>query len=69
MIQELREQLGDEAFFVWLKTYVQKMNGQIAQPSDFWGTLPYGAYEAAAGIRQSYLKEATILATQADHIP
>jgi len=69
MMQELRKQLGDEAFWAWIKAYVQKMNGQIAKPADFWGTLSYSAYEAVAGIRQAYLKEANILATQADHIP
>lgn len=38
-LHELRERMGDEAFFAFLKDYYAQMSGKIAQPSDFFSIL------------------------------
>jgi aminopeptidase N len=61
MMQELRENLGDEAFFAWLSQYTQQMAGQLATPADFWGLLPSDDYRLTEGTRASYLRKADVL--------
>ncbi|MCS6995268.1 MAG: M1 family metallopeptidase [Anaerolineales bacterium] len=39
-LHELRERIGDEAFFAFLKDYYAQMNGKIARPADFFSILP-----------------------------
>jgi aminopeptidase N len=38
-LQELRDTIGDEAFFGFLKDYVQKYRYEIVTADDFWSTL------------------------------
>lgn len=38
-LHELRERIGDEAFFAFLKDYYAQMSGKIAQPADFFSIL------------------------------
>lgn len=38
-LEELRQQIGDEAFFAFLKDYAAQMDGKIATPDDFFRIL------------------------------
>jgi hypothetical protein len=38
-LEDLRERIGDEAFFAFLQDYGTQMNGKIAIPSDFFAIL------------------------------
>ena len=38
-LHELRQRIGDEAFFAFLKDYYAQMSGKIAQPADFFSIL------------------------------
>lgn len=55
MLRDLRAELGDEAFFGWLRAYGAANEGGIATPVDFWGALP--DYEATAPIRTRWLRD------------
>jgi catechol 2,3-dioxygenase-like lactoylglutathione lyase family enzyme len=68
MFQALRDAMGDDAFFGWLRQYVNVMKGQIAYPEDFWGALPAGVYAAVQPIRAAYLRQADIF-PHVDGIP
>jgi hypothetical protein len=68
MMQSLRNDLGDTAFFAWLRNYAQQMAGQIAYPSDFWGILSANAYGATAHTRRLYLQQPDVL-SRSDSIP
>jgi hypothetical protein len=68
MLQALRDSMGDEVFFAWLRRYADRMAGQIAYPRDFWGALPAEVYARVQPIRANYLKRADVL-LQADSIP
>lgn len=61
MMQALRDALGDEAFFEWLRAYAAAMGGKVAGPADLWGALPDDAYAAIADIRQRYLQQYNVL--------
>ena len=39
MLHNLRDDLGDEAFFGWLRAYLEAGSDGIAGPSDFWALL------------------------------
>lgn len=66
MMQSLREDLGDLAFFGWLQRYANQMQGQLATPYDFWGALTGDEYAATLGTRQRYLRNANVLARSSD---
>jgi len=68
MMQSLRNDLGDKAFFAWLRRYAQHMAGQIAYPESFWGALSASEYSATAHTRRLYLKRSNVLA-RSDSIP
>lgn len=55
MLQDVRDMVGDAAFFAWLKTYVANNQGRIATPSDLWGSLPPDEFTLVAEIRRTYL--------------
>lgn len=61
MMEELRDDLGDEAFFAWLSQYAAQMQGQLATPTDLWGLLPADDYRLTAGTRSGYLRKAEVL--------
>lgn len=66
MMQALREDLGDLAFFGWLQRYANQMQGQLATPDDFWGALTGDEYAATLGTRQRFLRHVNVLARSAD---
>ncbi len=68
MMQALRDDLGDGAFFAWLRRYAEHMRGQVAYPSDFWGTLTADAYATTEPVRGIYLQHADVLPLP-DNIP
>lgn len=68
LVQALRDALGDQAFFDWLKTYVESMEGQVAYPVDFWGTLSEVDYEKTEFARVDFLREPNVL-PDSDMIP
>jgi hypothetical protein len=55
MLQNVRETVGDAAFFAWLKTYATDNTGRIATPLDFWGSMGEAEFELVAEIRNTYL--------------
>lgn len=57
MMEDLRGDLGDEAFFAWLRRYVDLMHGKIAYPLDLWGALSSAEYLATAPTRANYLRQ------------
>jgi hypothetical protein len=61
MLHSLRESLGDEAFFAWLRSYAESYQGQIATPRAFWGILSPASYEALLPLRQTYLAQWGVL--------
>ena len=55
MLQELRETMGDEAFFTWLRNYARANAGRMATPADLWAALPSRVdSEAVARVQQRY---------------
>jgi hypothetical protein len=68
MVQSLREVMGDDVFFEWLRRYAENMRGRIAYPDDFWGAMPADVYAAVQPVRAGYLKQADIL-PQGETIP
>jgi aminopeptidase N len=56
MLDDLRNILGDDVFFDWLRQYVQTGYGKIMTPERFWSLLTPEQYERTASIRKQYLK-------------
>jgi aminopeptidase N len=63
MMDALRDILGDEVFFEWLRAYADALRHEIAAPADLWGTLPPDAYAATAAVRSLYLMQPDVLAS------
>jgi hypothetical protein len=61
MLDDLREALGDEAFFDWLRRYVAAGSGEIATPSLFWSLLTPDMLAGTATIRERYLRSPQII--------
>ncbi len=66
MLQALRDDLGDAAFFAWLQRYAAQMHGQVATPDDFWGALSSDEYAATFETRARFLRNVNVLARSAD---
>jgi len=56
-LQELREQIGDETFFAFLKDYVRQMDGKIATSGDFFQVLRAHTSEDISGLVGKYFKK------------
>ncbi len=58
--EDLRQTMGDEAFFAFLRAYQARMNGQIAAPEDFFALL--GAYtdQELTSLLATYFREPPI---------
>jgi hypothetical protein len=69
MMEALRQDMGDPAFFAWLRRYGQLMHGQIADPVDFWGAMPDEQYAATKATRQKYLQQPAVLPRQSSALP
>jgi hypothetical protein len=52
-IEALRQQMGDEAFFAFLRTYASEMSGEQATAADFFRILEAYAGEVS-GLREEY---------------
>lgn len=57
MLQNVRDDIGNEAFFDLLAAYVSAANGQIATPDLFWSLLTDEQLEATAATRAEFLKK------------
>jgi len=55
MLHRLRDDLGDEAFFDWLRRYALANLYEIAEPADLWGALSPEQYAASLPVRQQFL--------------
>lgn len=66
MLHDLRDNLGTEVFFGWLRRYADAGAGQLMTPDDLWGLLTPAQFQQTAITRQSYLKtpQITLSATQ-----
>jgi len=61
MLQELRDLLGDAAFFTWLRRYLYSGSGRIVTAEDFWRALSAEEYLRTAEIRLRYLRQPEVL--------
>ncbi len=57
MLQEIREALGDETFFKWLRAYVGVEARKLATPADLWSAMSLADYARTADIRVKYLRQ------------
>jgi aminopeptidase N len=57
MLQEIREKIGNDAFFKWLHDYETANEGKIATPLEFWGALAESDYAKTSEIRARYLHQ------------
>lgn len=57
MLNDLREDLGTEAFFAWLRAYAEAGSGRIATPALFWSLLSEAQLEATRETRELYLRQ------------
>lgn len=64
MLQDIRDEIGDEAFMAWLLDYSTTNAGRIALPRDFWRSLPEAEYLAITEIRREYLRNGDVLGVQ-----
>ncbi len=53
-LEELRQRIGDEAFFAFLKDYYAQMSGKIAAPEDFFSILQTHATVDSSDIVAKY---------------
>ena len=60
MLNDVRQTIGNEAFFTWLNNYFKQGNTQNATSADFWGALSPSDYQATQAIRQTYLGNVTL---------
>jgi len=61
MLQDLRSDLGTEAFFDWLRRYADAGAGRLVTPEFFWSLLTPEQLNATAGTREKYLKQPQIV--------
>ena len=55
MLDDLRHDLGDEAFFNWLRTYAQVGQNHVVTPEIFWSLLTPEQLAKTAATRAKYL--------------
>ena len=58
MLQNLREDIGDAAFFAWLRAYYAAGERRIAEPDLFWAQLPGDLLDKTEATRQAFLLNA-----------
>jgi len=58
-IQDLRDTIGDEAFFSFLKAYVQTYRYKIASGADFWSLLKQHTNEDLTPLIDEYFSDAS----------
>ena len=57
MLHELRQDLGDDAFFDWLRRHAEQGAGKIVREEDFWSLLDDSQRAATLETRQRYLRD------------
>lgn len=57
MFHALRQDLGDEAFFSWLRQYAEAGAGKIVSAAELWALLDDGQLAATRATRQRFLRE------------
>lgn len=57
MLHELRHDLGDDAFFAWLRDHAAAHDGGIVSADDLWRLLDDGQLEATRATRRKYLRD------------
>lgn len=62
MLQNLRDDIGDTAFFELLWEYARKGDGQIADPSLFWSQLTGEQIRQSQGTRNDFLRDPSVAA-------
>jgi Peptidase family M1 domain len=66
MLDDLRNDLGTEAFFDWLRRYAAAGTGQIMTPEQFWSFLSPEQLTMTAATRQRYLRQPQIVVIATD---
>jgi aminopeptidase N len=56
MLNDLRRDLGTEAFFDLLRRYYEAGSGKIMEPSDFWAMLSDDELAATQATRRRYFR-------------
>lgn len=62
MLDGLRNDLGTDTFFDWLRRYAEAGAGQIMTPEQFWSFLSAEQLTLTADTRQQYLRQPQIIA-------
>ncbi|MDD9956064.1 MAG: M1 family aminopeptidase [Anaerolineaceae bacterium] len=57
MLHELRQDLGDDAFFGWLRRHAEQGAGNIVTEEDFWSLLSESQRAATLETRRRYLRD------------
>ncbi len=57
MLQEIRDKIGDDDFFRWLRAYEAVGTGKIATAYELWAAMPTADYAKTADIRAKYLHQ------------
>jgi aminopeptidase N len=57
MLQAIREAIGDQAFYAWLRAYATGEAGRIAGPVDLWRAMTPADYARTADIRAKFLRQ------------
>ncbi len=57
MLQAIREAIGDQAFYAWLRAYATSGSDRIATPLDLWQAMTPADYARTADIRAKYLRQ------------
>jgi hypothetical protein len=56
MLHALRQDIGTEAFFDWLRRYAEAGSGEVVTPNFFWSLLSPEQFEATRLTRMTYLR-------------
>jgi aminopeptidase N len=65
MLQEIRDVVGTQTFFEWLRAYFEIGQSKIVTPENFWGAMKRADYLRTGEIRIRYLRNADPLDTPA----
>jgi len=60
MLDALRNDLGTEAFFAWLRRYAEAGAGRVVTPDLIWSLLTQEQFDATRATRQIYLRDAVL---------
>jgi hypothetical protein len=69
MLQDLRSDLGTDAFFDWLRRYAEAGAGRVVMPDFFWSLLTPEQFELTAQTREEYLRQPQIVVISPEATP